>query len=89
MGDRCEFCGRDPFERVDVGFGSPGVAVAVTCCELGVSVYDHRNDADAEMTVSVAELRKIAGTISGLRWQVERRDRTLGKLWRRRALPRK
>ena len=37
--DCCIFCGRDPYARVDVGFGEPGMAVGVDCCEHGVSLY--------------------------------------------------
>ena len=37
---RCAFCGRDPYEYVDVGVGT--VAVAVTCCEFGCAVCTRR-----------------------------------------------
>ena len=79
---RCSFCGRDPYEYVDIGVGME--RVAVTCCELGCAVYDHRNDDAAEITVTSAELREMAAKVSQLEWQIERRDRTISKLWKRR-----
>lgn len=82
----CAFCGRDPYEYVDVGVGS--VPVAVTCCELGCAVYDHRNNDDAEIPITSKELREMAAKVSQLQWQIERRDRTIGKLWKRRAVTR-
>jgi hypothetical protein len=45
MSEYCPFCGLDPFHRVDVGFGGPGVPVAVDCCEAGVGLY--RNEKPA------------------------------------------
>ena len=33
----CPFCGRDPYEYVDVGIGS--IPVAVTCCEEGYMYF--------------------------------------------------
>lgn len=35
----CPFCKRDPFHYVDVGTGM--AAVAVTCCELGVELFQY------------------------------------------------
>jgi hypothetical protein len=35
----CPFCGCDPYEYVDVGVGY--VPVAVTCCDLGVGLFQH------------------------------------------------
>lgn len=34
---RCPFCKRDPYEYVDVGVGT--VAVAVSCCDLGIGLF--------------------------------------------------
>lgn len=36
----CPFCGRDPCHYVDNGVGME--AVAVTCCELGIELFDRR-----------------------------------------------
>jgi hypothetical protein len=81
---RCPFCTQDPYHYVDNGVGME--AVAVTCCDLGCAVYDHRNDDDAEITITSKELREIAGQIAAQRWQMERRDRLIERLWKRRAL---
>lgn len=77
---RCAFCGRDPYEYVDVGVGM--VPVAVTCCEFGCAVYDHRNAPETEVTLTVADLANIAGRVSNLEWQSERRNRLIEKLWK-------
>lgn len=77
----CEFCGRDPYERTD-----SGTIVGVTCCDLGCAVYDSKSD-DAEISVTSGELRDIAARISSLQWQVQRRDRAIEKLWKRRSAP--
>jgi hypothetical protein len=44
----CQFCGRDPYHYVDIGVGFE--AVAVTCCELGVELFDHRCTGDVTLT---------------------------------------
>lgn len=36
---RCAFCGRDPYEYVDIGVGYQ--PVAVSCCDEGIAVYQH------------------------------------------------
>ncbi len=38
-GPRCAFCHRDPYEYIDIGVGYQ--AVAVSCCEEGISVYQY------------------------------------------------
>lgn len=81
--DTCAFCGRDPYHREDVGFGSPGVAVAVTCCDAGILAYG-RGSLDQAMEFSAADIREIAAKIETLRWQVERRDRAIAYLLKRR-----
>lgn len=63
--ERCAFCGHDPYEYVDIGVGFD--RVAVTCCELACAVYDHRNDDDAEVSISIKELRDIAAEMARLR----------------------
>jgi hypothetical protein len=35
----CAFCGRDPYEYVDIGVGYQ--AVAVSCCDEGIAVYQY------------------------------------------------
>lgn len=82
MAEACAFCGRDPYEYVDNGVGME--RVAVTCCELGCATYDHRDNPDHEIVVTVADLRDMANKLHALEWQVERRNRTIGKLWLRR-----
>lgn len=77
--DTCAFCGRDPYHRVDVGFGLPGVAVAITCCEAGIMAYGRGPD-DEMIDVSAAELRKIAAQIDALKWEVQRRERKAAKV---------
>ncbi len=82
MADRCAFCGRDPYEYVDVGAGC--VPVAVTCCELGCAVYGRRDQPESELTICAGDLSDIAGTIGQLQWQIQRRDRLIEKLWNKR-----
>ncbi len=81
----CAFCGNDPYEYVDIGVGMD--RVAVTCCELGCAVYDHRHDDDAMISLTVKELREISGNIFDLRWQVVRRDKIIEKLFYHRKRP--
>lgn len=38
--EECPFCGLDPYEYVDTGVGLQ--AVAVSCCEFGISYFDWR-----------------------------------------------
>lgn len=40
-GPTCAFCGCDPYEYVDIGVGYQ--RVAVTCCDVGVSVYQYHD----------------------------------------------
>lgn len=35
----CAFCGRDPYEYVDIGVGYQ--AVAVSCCDEGIALYQY------------------------------------------------
>jgi hypothetical protein len=37
----CAFCGRDPYEYVDIGVGYQ--AVAVSCCDEGISLYQYHD----------------------------------------------
>ena len=47
---KCQFCGLDPYEYVNVGIGC--VPVAVTCCAPGVALYQH---GDLEAAEKIAE----------------------------------
>ncbi|HDR9153821.1 TPA: hypothetical protein QDB05_000240 [Burkholderia vietnamiensis] len=64
-GPRCAFCSRDPYEYVDIGVGSQ--AVAVSCCDEGVAVYQHGDRA----------LGRIARLLSGDKRQAARGLRRL------------
>ena len=83
MSKTCAFCGRDPYEYVDVGFGYPGVPVAVTCCELGDAAYGRHGD-EYTIEISAAELQEISARISRLEWESERRSNLIARLWRKR-----
>lgn len=48
MTDICPFCGHDPYHWVDIGVGME--RVAVTCCEFGVELFDHRCAGDVTMS---------------------------------------
>lgn len=38
---RCPFCGYDPYHYVDIGVGWQ--AVAVTCCNLGIGLFQYND----------------------------------------------
>jgi hypothetical protein len=59
MADICPFCGHDPYHYVDIGVGYE--AVAVTCCEHGVELFDHRSTGD--VTMSREEFVEIANKL--------------------------
>ena len=65
LGPRCAFCGRDPYEYVDIGVGYQ--AVAVSCCDEGISVYQYGNRA----------LGRIARLLDGDKRQAARGTRLL------------
>ena len=48
---QCPFCGLEQFEYVDVGIGS--VPVAVNCCPLGPSLFEHYSD---KATIAAAQM---------------------------------
>lgn len=64
----CPFCGHDPYHYVDNGIGME--RVAVTCCDLGVALYQ---DGD-ELLVREVALRAEAATL------LERQAEAAGKL---------
>ena len=59
----CPFCGHDPYEYVDIGIGFQ--PVAVTCCGLGIELFDHRQTGDVVLTRE--EFVELAGSISEMR----------------------
>ncbi len=52
----CPFCGHDPYHYVDNGIGME--AVAVTCCELGIVLFDRREKPET-VTLSWEEFEQI------------------------------
>lgn len=60
----CPFCGRDPYEYVDIGVGFD--KVAVSCCEPGIALFERRfgdtvslsRDAFVEIAEKLASLRQ-------------------------------
>ena len=81
MSKTCAFCGHDPYHYEHNGLGYE--AVAVTCCEMGCIVYGRHGD-DKDVTVTVGELRELAGKIANLKWDQHRRNSVIEKLWDRR-----
>jgi len=69
MSQVCPFCGHDPYHYVDIGVGYE--AVAVTCCELGIELFDHRNTGDVSM--SREEFYEIAAKLMDYRRFAEER----------------
>lgn len=63
----CPFCSRDPYHYVDIGVGME--AVAVTCCELGVALFDRR---ERRETIELLwdEFTTIADTLSDKRQEI-------------------
>lgn len=64
----CPFCGHDPYHYVDIGMGME--AVAVTCCELGVELFDHRNNT-GDVTISRDEFYELADKLRKLRAKLD------------------
>jgi hypothetical protein len=63
FGPSCAFCGRDPYEYVDIGVGYQ--AVAVSCCDEGIAVYQYFDKT----------LGRIARLLTGDKRQAERGQR--------------
>lgn len=83
MVDTCPFCGCNPFHYVDNGIGME--AVAVTCCDLGDMYFrGARPEIDGDVTMDADTFRDVGRRIKDLEWQVERRDRLIGMLFKRR-----
>jgi hypothetical protein len=76
---QCAFCGCDPYHYVHNGLGME--AVAITCCDLGCAVYDHRNDPDAELSVTVHDLGEIATRVSYMAAKLEAYESKYGEIW--------
>jgi hypothetical protein len=64
----CPFCGRDPYHYVDIGVGYE--AVAVTCCELGIELFDHRKTGD--VTLSREEFYELADSLRNRRAEISK-----------------
>lgn len=65
MTPECPFCGRDPFEYVDIGVGME--AVAVTCCELGDQYFRGARPAPEEVPLTWDEFQEVGNTLARLR----------------------
>lgn len=76
MTDICPFCGHDPYHYVDIGVGME--RVAVTCCELGIELFDHRNTGD--VTMSREEFSEIATKLMNYRRIAEDRFEGLAQI---------
>lgn len=59
----CPFCGHDPFHYVHNGLGME--AVAVTCCDLGVELYNR--DPAETVTMDRADFMEVAQKLYLLR----------------------
>jgi hypothetical protein len=64
----CPFCGHDPYHYVDNGVGME--AVAVTCCELGCALFDHRNG-QKPVELSWEEFTEVANTLGEKRRNIQ------------------
>lgn len=64
---RCIFCGRDPHEYVDIGVGFQ--AVAISCCDYGIGLYQHGDKALAKCAslLESGDKRKIKRATAILR----------------------
>jgi len=72
----CVFCGGETRELI----GSQSV---VNCCDLGYAAICQKPD--TEVTITAGELADIMGRLANAEWQIERRNSTIEKLWKRRA----
>jgi len=54
MSDECIFCHHDPYHYVDIGVGFQ--AAAVTCCELGVALYQYGDEDVTKVADRIEEL---------------------------------
>jgi hypothetical protein len=66
----CPFCGRDPYHYVDIGVGYQ--AVAVTCCELGIELFDHRQTGD--VTLSREDFSELANSLRDRRAEISKME---------------
>jgi hypothetical protein len=63
----CPFCGHDPYHYVDIGVGME--AVAVTCCELGIALFDHRQPRE-NIQLTWEEFTEIADKLADKRREI-------------------
>lgn len=52
--DLCIFCGRDPYHYVDNGVGWQ--PVAVECCDLGIGLYQYRDELLQKVSNKISKL---------------------------------
>lgn len=71
----CVFCRMETRELI----GSQSV---VNCCDLGYAAICMKPD--SEITIAAGELADIMSRIADTEWQVERRNKTIERLWWRR-----
>jgi len=65
MSDECIFCHHDPYHYVDIGVGFQ--AAAVTCCELGVALYQYGDEDVTKVADRIEELQaKLAVAVEAL-----------------------
>lgn len=67
----CPFCGHDPYHYVDIGVGME--AVAVTCCELGVALFDRREPRET-IELSWDEFTETADKLRGKREEIQKME---------------
>ena len=65
----CPFCGHDPYHYVDIGVGME--AVAVTCCELGIALFDRREPRET-IELSWDEFSEIANKLHEKRDEISK-----------------
>jgi len=58
----CPFCRRDPYEYVDIGVGME--RVAVSCCDLGIALFQY---GDEQLAAEVALRREANDAITAIR----------------------
>ena len=70
MSDECIFCHHDPYHYVDIGVGFQ--AAAVTCCELGVALYQYGDEDVTKVADRIEELEaKLKMAIEALEFYAD------------------
>ena len=66
----CPFCGRDPYHYVDIGVGME--SAAVECCDLGIALFQHRDEQISEVAGMLATLaREVLARRAAEAWRPE------------------